>query len=65
MSRKFRVLLHRAPEPDPQGEREPEVIEFIFAAPAKEYAQTEVEEGRARKAVVLDPDGTVIRTFPR
>lgn len=63
MSRKFRVLLSR---PAPEGaESETEVLEFVFAAPAKEHAKSEVDAGRATSAVVLDPDGTVIRRFPR
>lgn len=59
MSRKFRVFLYRSSPDDP-----PEVMDFVFAAAAKEYARTEVREGRARKVVVENPDGTVILTLP-
>lgn len=59
MSRKFRVILFRPPP------AEPETIEFVFAAAAKEYAKTEVEAGRSEKAEVYDPDWVLIRTFPR
>jgi hypothetical protein len=60
MFRKFRVWLYRA-----SPEEKPEVMEFVFAAAAKEHARTELKEGRACKVVVENPDGTVILTLPR
>ena len=41
-----------------------ETVEFSFASAAREYARNQINEGKARRAVVRDRDGKVIETFP-
>lgn len=58
----YKAVVHiyknpSAPAPD-------QTIEFAFVSGAREYARSQVEAGKAKKAVVAGPDGKVIETFP-
>lgn len=61
MSRKFSVYVYTDPNDASRGP----VVEFLFAKVAKDHARQCVEQGDAYKAVVLNPDGTVVRSFER
>ncbi len=49
---------------DREAKEPDESIEFAFVSGAKEYARDQVQFGKAKAAVVVDPNGTVLVSFP-
>lgn len=60
MPNKAVVHLYR----NPAASAPDQTIEFAFVSGAREYARSQVEAGKAKKAVVAGVDGKVIETFP-
>lgn len=60
MSNKATVQIFR----DPTSAVPEETFEFAFLSAAREWAREQVAQGKARRAVVKDPAGATIATFP-
>ena len=60
MSNKAVVLLFR----DATATTPDQTVEFSFVSAAREGARDQIIQGKARRAVVMDPTGATIATFP-
>ena len=58
------VLLYRNEAPAEGAAAPDDTAEFVFPKAAKDFARQEVDEGRAKRAVVKNREGDVILTYP-
>lgn len=62
MSYTAKVQIYRQPR---TGQPPDETIEFAFVSAAREYARNQVQDGKAKVAVVANPAGEELATFPQ